>query len=139
MTLTPQRVQLKRTKGYRKPEGAVVVTRPSVLGNPFHVVHTPGTIEPWTVVYRPHPNVDRVGGPCFVSEWKTKDEAVRDAVAAYEEWATIGPNHYWRVQCFIDDWQLAGRDVACWCPLDQPCHADVLLRLANPVENPDAK
>ena len=27
---------------------------------------------------------------------------------------------------------LRGRDLACWCPLDKPCHADVLLRLANP-------
>jgi hypothetical protein len=26
---------------------------------------------------------------------------------------------------------LAGRDLACWCPLDQPCHGDVLLELAN--------
>ncbi|MCG7592419.1 DUF4326 domain-containing protein [Mycobacterium sp. PSTR-4-N] len=26
---------------------------------------------------------------------------------------------------------LSGRDFACWCPLDQPCHADVLLELAN--------
>ena len=29
--------------------------------------------------------------------------------------------------------ELAGRDLACWCPLDEPCHADVLLRLANDV------
>lgn len=27
--------------------------------------------------------------------------------------------------------ELAGKDLACWCPLDKPCHADVLLRLAN--------
>lgn len=27
--------------------------------------------------------------------------------------------------------ELAGRDLACWCPLDQPCHADVLLEIAN--------
>lgn len=27
--------------------------------------------------------------------------------------------------------ELAGRDLACWCPLDEPCHADVLLRVAN--------
>lgn len=27
--------------------------------------------------------------------------------------------------------ELAGRDLACWCRLDQPCHADVLLELAN--------
>lgn len=26
---------------------------------------------------------------------------------------------------------LAGRDLACWCPLNQPCHADVLLEIAN--------
>jgi hypothetical protein len=27
--------------------------------------------------------------------------------------------------------ELRGKNLACWCPLDQPCHADVLLRLAN--------
>ena len=26
---------------------------------------------------------------------------------------------------------LRGKDLACWCPLDQPCHADVLLEIAN--------
>jgi uncharacterized protein DUF4326 len=24
---------------------------------------------------------------------------------------------------------LAGHDLACWCPLDQPCHADILIEL----------
>lgn len=27
--------------------------------------------------------------------------------------------------------QLRGHDLACWCPLSSPCHADVLLELAN--------
>lgn len=27
--------------------------------------------------------------------------------------------------------RLAGHDLACWCPLDDACHADVLLELAN--------
>jgi hypothetical protein len=27
--------------------------------------------------------------------------------------------------------ELAGRDLVCWCPLDAPCHADVLLELVN--------
>jgi len=27
--------------------------------------------------------------------------------------------------------ELRGWNLACWCPLDQPCHADVLLRLVN--------
>lgn len=27
--------------------------------------------------------------------------------------------------------ELRGKDLACWCPLDKPCHADVLLEIAN--------
>ena len=27
--------------------------------------------------------------------------------------------------------ELCGKDLACLCPLDQPCHADVLLKAAN--------
>lgn len=26
--------------------------------------------------------------------------------------------------------ELAGKDLACWCSLDAPCHADVLLKYA---------
>ena len=26
---------------------------------------------------------------------------------------------------------LHDKDLACWCALDEPCHADVLLRIAN--------
>ena len=26
---------------------------------------------------------------------------------------------------------LAGRDLACWCPPDRPCHGDVLVEVAN--------
>lgn len=42
------------------------------------------------------------------------------------------------ISCYRDPWgadrirnELAGFDLACWCPLDQPCHADVLLEIAN--------
>ncbi|MDR7232782.1 hypothetical protein J2X45_003892 [Caulobacter sp. BE264] len=33
----------------------------------------------------------------------------------------------------FDDWiaPLRGKNLACWCALDAPCHADVLLELAN--------
>ena len=27
--------------------------------------------------------------------------------------------------------ELRGKDLACWCPLNAPCHADVLLKVAN--------
>jgi hypothetical protein len=29
--------------------------------------------------------------------------------------------------------QLKGKNLACWCPLNQPCHADILLKIANEV------
>lgn len=37
--------------------------------------------------------------------------------------------------------KLRGHNLACWCPLSQPCHADVLLEIANgatPEGNKDA-
>jgi len=27
--------------------------------------------------------------------------------------------------------KLRGKNLCCWCPLDKPCHADVLLEIAN--------
>ena len=32
---------------------------------------------------------------------------------------------------FLDE--LRGKDLACWCPLDKPCHADVLLKFLKEV------
>ena len=89
----PNRIQLRRTKGWRKPEGAVVVSRPGRWGNPYVVgVHA----------------TDRA-----------------HAVELYREWLVNGSGA-------LDVLILRGKDLACWCPLDQPCHADVLLELANP-------
>jgi hypothetical protein len=35
----------------------------------------------------------------------------------------------------LDVSDLRGKNLACWCSLGQPCHADVLLRLANAAPN----
>ena len=35
--MTPRRIQLRRTRGWRKPPGAVVVPRPTRWGNPDSV------------------------------------------------------------------------------------------------------
>jgi hypothetical protein len=35
--------------------------------------------------------------------------------------------------------ELEGRDLACYCPHDQPCHADVLLEVANRHRRPKAR
>lgn len=49
-----------------------------------------------------------------------------EAIARYEEDLLGSADRQAGVRA-----ELRGRDLACWCPLDQPCHADVLLRLAN--------
>lgn len=38
-----------------------------------------------------------------------------------------------RLEVTVDDIrrELRGRDLACYCPLDEPCHAEVLLAIAN--------
>ena len=51
-----------------------------------------------------------------------------EAVRRYDDDLLAG-----RLSVTVDDAkrELRGRDVACYCPLDEPCHADVLLRVAN--------
>lgn len=121
--MSPQRIQLSRKKGYRKPEGAISVARPSRWGNPFRV----GFSYRWTD-----------GAPCpyprpakaVEGEWEQLErcESIRHAVLWYEAWITK------MVPIMAEDARtyLRGHDLGCWCPLDQePCHADVLLALAN--------
>lgn len=112
----PKRIQRKRTKGWRMPEGAVSVCRPSIWGNPFRV------------------------DDCREAGYRGSDaELSARCVDAFEAW--LGP--FWRTNWvgpeseaarkrILDNLaDLRGKDLACWCALDQPCHADALLRLAN--------
>jgi len=129
--IVPQRIQLRRVKGWRMPANTVVVARPSMLGNPFVVTKEPTKHPTWSVHYVPNPRVD-IGPGGFVDDFETREEAIECAVDTYREWATEGRNHYLRVLYFIDSHKLSGKNLGCWCPLVQPCHADVLLELANP-------
>jgi hypothetical protein len=47
------------------------------------------------------------------------------AVALYRQYANDAFNERDLKAC------LRGKNLACWCPLNQPCHADVLLEMAN--------
>jgi hypothetical protein len=71
-----------------------------------------------------------VGRPSLLANpFKAKDWGQRGAVEAfrlYLEHNTTG----FGVKAFAQEF-LRGKDLACWCPLDQPCHADVLLKIAN--------
>ena len=45
----PKRIQRRRTKGWRMPEGAVYVGRPTIFGNPFRVIKSP-CCRTWDVI-----------------------------------------------------------------------------------------
>ncbi|HEY1119924.1 MAG TPA: DUF4326 domain-containing protein [Acidimicrobiales bacterium] len=120
----PERIQLSRRKGWRKPEGAIVVARPTIWGNPF-VLRQGFTVETrkgrratWAVIRDGEvvcPDVSKLTAAGIAKR------LYRDALLSGDLDITVGHAHD----------MLAGRDLACWCPLGQPCHADVLLELAN--------
>ena len=118
----PVRIQRKRTKGWKMPEGAVYVGRGGSCGNPFKISEC------------------REAG--YIG---TDSEIAERCTEAFRAW--LGP--HWR-----ENWdgpvsehardvvlrqipKLRGKNLACWCPLTDkdgkpyPCHADVLLELAN--------
>jgi hypothetical protein len=97
----PIRIQRKRSKGWRLPPNTVYVGRPTPWGNPFKVGN---------------PNPERPG---YILTTK-------DVVCLYEVYLTNDPDFQLLIVNF-----LRGKNLACWCKLDQPCHADILLRIAN--------
>lgn len=81
----------------------------------------------------------RWGNPFCGDDYPTRQEQVRRfraAVIGFESngvWC--GPDahnesYIGRIVATVAI-ELRGKNLACWCPLDQPCHADVLLELAN--------
>ena len=117
----PERIQLSRRKGWRKPENTVVVARPSKWGNPVRVDGKRVLID--------------VGRHAFEAwgAFPTHLDAVKHAVKAFRWQLEHHPNVIGYTAADVRR-ELAGKNLACWCPLDQPCHADVLLELANREE-----
>ena len=101
------------------PEGAVYVGRPTKWGNPF-AVGSPYFVMDSADYQR--------GDSLATAEWHFYTAS--DAVEVYEKWFRdqVGSSGFSLVDEAREE--LAGKDLACWCPLDQPCHADVLLRIA---------
>jgi hypothetical protein len=98
----PIRVRLSREKGWRMPPNTVKVARPTRWGNPF-----------------------KIGNGV--------SHDARMAVALYRAWleermAKDRPGATYHSDQLMS---LRGKNLACFCSLDQPCHADVLLELAN--------
>jgi hypothetical protein len=98
----PHRVQLSRKKGWRMPANTVSVARPTQYGNQ-NIVGVDGTAEECVAKFR----ADMLEG-LNQPEGSLHRALYRSAIG-----------------------KLRGKNLACWCALDAPCHADVLLELAN--------
>jgi hypothetical protein len=107
----PNRIRLERTPGWRKPVGAVVVSRPSKWGNPWR--ESEGlTKQQCAAAFDRAMEMPRRENPKLIG-YPSREEIRRE---------------------------LAGRDLCCWCPESGPCHATTLLRIANeeiPLVTPD--
>lgn len=115
MTDSPQRIQLRRTKGWRMPSNTVKVDRTTKWGNPFVV------------------------GQAYDVEGDDTQIVVAtpaEAVATFRD-NLDDPMHWHFLQMLNEIDELRGKNLACWCPLDQPCHADVLLEMANRKDDGD--
>lgn len=84
-----ERVQRKRSAGWKMPPNAVYVGRPTRWGNPFKV-GIDGTLDEVITLYRSWLEVELGLNPNFLEP-------------------------------------LKGKNLACWCNLDNKCHVDVLL------------
>ena len=97
----PHRVQLRRSAGWKMPANTVKVDRTTRWGNPF----TPSECGSVAAAVAQHGRWMRgeIAAPGGA------EPPAADAIRA----------------------ALAGRNLACWCPQPGPCHADLLLQLAN--------
>ncbi len=136
MNTTPQRIQRKRTKGWRMPPNTVYVGRGSELGNPFRVVqYSDGK---WAVKCQDDEVQMFILTSTCRAVYDTKQDAQADAVECYKKLYTPyqhgGSWHdFYVTNGFIEvlKQDYAGKNFACWCAPGDPCHADFLLEIAN--------
>lgn len=101
------RIQHRRSRGWRMPDGAVYVGR-TTRGRRHQRLSDTGGITPTAQIE-------------VVSDRADAVDLVRALVSRPES----------KVFLIEARGALAGRDLVCWCPLSDPCHADVLLELVN--------
>lgn len=109
--------------------GARMPVRVRMVGDLFHArlpahaataVYVGRAMPGWKA--SPYANRHRIGSCRACSTEHDRQQAI----TAYTRDLTTNPT---RLQTAISD--LAGRDLACWCPPGTACHGDVLLSLAN--------
>lgn len=123
----PRRIQRKRVKGWKMPPNTVSVTRPGRFGNPVSVGD-----------YFLGGDPGGIGGP-FRMSWCVTVAEHADSRYTHIDTPAKAVDAFWMISKsrFTKEEiaKLRGKNLACFCALDQPCHADVLLELANAKSN----
>lgn len=144
----PVRIQRRRTKGWRMPAGAVYVGRPTKWGNPWRLEGWQGAfVSLLQLGERGDKAGMRAAAVKLYRLWITQELVTIDAdperVGAWASEIAKGINmeraagEDVTATTIPDVSELRGKDLVCWCPLVDtdgnpvPCHADVLLELAN--------
>jgi hypothetical protein len=152
-----ERIQMSRQHPWRTENpDAVKVDRTTKWGNPFRLgkreglACVPGAMTGETWEYEDRISAAGMRHDFFHPDGRVTACTIREltrseAVMLFREQLTgdaphirdiekYGPGLRWqgsRLTVADVRAELAGKNLACWCPLDQPCHADVLLAVAN--------
>ena len=124
MSDAPRRIRLSRAKGWRMPPGTVKVDRSTAFGNPYPI----GSL---TIAIGEAQSRRWYVGSLKAQDFSivaTEGDARQAAVIAFRAWLAAPSRSHLVART---QHQLRGKNLACWCALDQPCHADVLLEIAN--------
>lgn len=104
------------------PENTVSVTRPGKWGNPFRVGGNFMVGDPnMKTIFRM--------SWCEAIEPEAGFTKIADAAMAVDFYKRLMASGYRK-----DLSDLRGKNLACWCKIGDPCHADVLIELANSEE-----
>lgn len=130
----PTRIQRKRTKGWRMPANTIYVGRGSPWGNPFRIGQI-GRVEYEQMsddelrAFDFSVRTVNINGTDMQVRPMPPNRIIRFERPLTAEDVTLLYHKYIRDRA-IDLTPLRGKNLACWCALDKPCHADLLLRLA---------
>jgi hypothetical protein len=123
-TYMPHPLRRRRESFVRKiPAGGVLVSFHAKWRNPFFIDVRPG-VPGYGVGYRVRPGTR----PEIIADGLTLDEAKARVVSEYRAWLRCAPRG---IEVAAAAKELKGRELYCYCPLDRPCHADVLAEVAN--------
>ena len=134
----PDRITLSRTKGSRKPAGAVVVARPLIWGNPW-IAGDPGRVllpgpdgVTWQAECDLSLRLPPEGAVELFRSWLSGVPATLPACLNAAGDANYTANFAHRRSLVLTRLPtLRGKDLACWCKPGSPCHATVLMEFAN--------